>query len=186
MSNLILFYVLIALIWWLFAFAYKNYMVDCTRQRLFKIRDELFDCAANYEISFNDEAYITTRTMLNGVIRFTHDISLIRFFIMNVVVGKANKEYSEKFVEKLNLSINKLNSKQQQDIIKSAIIKMHFAVVLHLLNTSLVLFPVFLLISAIMKFSAALKFKERFYNSSFGRSTLWDSVDAQANLIGRV
>jgi len=185
MLNLILFYMLLVLIWWLFAFVYKDYMVDCTRQRLFTIRDELFDYAANHEISFNDDAYVTTRAMLNGVIRFTHNISLTRFLIMNLVVGK-DKAYSENFSREFSLAIKKLNSKRQQDIIKNAIIKMHFAVVLHLLNTSPVLFPIFLLISAIVRVICNVKeFKEQFYKSPLSTSTLWNSVDAQANLIGR-
>lgn len=179
MVDLLLFYMLIALIWWLFAFLFKDYSVDCTRQRLFNIRDELFDCAAREEINFNDEAYIITRTMLNGAIRFAHTLSVTQFMVIALVAGKKNKEYSADFISNLDMSIKKL-TKHQQAIIKGAIFKMHIVVFLHLLNTSLLLFPVFFMFKILFRLFAAIKLNEK-----IGHSTLWNAIDAQANLIGR-
>lgn len=184
MIHYFLFYVLFVSIWFLYFFLYKNYMIDYTRQQLFKIRDDLFDYAANQEINFDDEAYLTTRIMLNGVIRFTHNISLTRWLIMLTVTGKENRAYEKQFFESFSSSLNKLNNEQQK-IIKTSIVMMHYVIINHLLNTSPLLFivfkPVLFLIRLLYK---ASKMKDVFAKR-FNDCQLWKPIDAQANLIGQ-
>lgn len=72
-------------------------MEDYTRQELFTLRDELFDYAADGHISFDDEAYLTTRTMINGVIRFTHSVSLTNWLMMLLCNYSNEKNYASKF-----------------------------------------------------------------------------------------
>lgn len=55
---------------------FRAYLRDSFRQKAFTIRNELFDWAADGNISFNDPAYWRLRLMMNGTIRFTHRLSL--------------------------------------------------------------------------------------------------------------
>lgn len=61
---------------------YNRYRVDYLRTQLFAIRDELFDSAARGEVSFDSKAYQTSRTILNGMIRFAHKASVLRMFML--------------------------------------------------------------------------------------------------------
>lgn len=56
-----------------------RHRVDVLRQKLFDIRDRLFDEGMAGRISFDSHAYRYTRTVVNGMIRFSHRISLSRF-----------------------------------------------------------------------------------------------------------
>jgi hypothetical protein len=63
-------------LWALFHWLYRDYRVDLFRQRMFALRDELFELAASGRIAFDDPAYGKLRSMLNGYIRFAHRISV--------------------------------------------------------------------------------------------------------------
>ncbi len=58
---------------------YNQSRVAEYRQRLFSIRDSLFDEACQGNIGFDSRAYTSTRVMLNGMIRFAHRVSWGRF-----------------------------------------------------------------------------------------------------------
>lgn len=77
------FWLLLAMLWWLFYWPYRRYQVDKTRYELFVIRDRLFNTAMEGSlISFGSPAYVTTRTTLNGMLRTIEDYSLIRWFVL--------------------------------------------------------------------------------------------------------
>ncbi len=65
----------LALLWWLFFRAFHYYRLDALRDRLFAVREELFDYAAGGAIAFNDPAYGKLRNLINGLIRFAHRLS---------------------------------------------------------------------------------------------------------------
>ena len=67
---------------------YNRYRLDHYRQDLFAIRDELFDEARAGHISFESPAYRATRVLMNGLLRFGHELSLLNFFLTRVMVGK--------------------------------------------------------------------------------------------------
>jgi hypothetical protein len=46
---------------------------------MFIVRDELFDYAASGKIGFNDPAYRLLRQLMNGFIRFGHQLTFFRF-----------------------------------------------------------------------------------------------------------
>jgi len=49
--------------------------LDIFRQKMFAVRDELFDYAAAGNISFNDPAYRLLRQSMNGFIRYGHQLT---------------------------------------------------------------------------------------------------------------
>jgi hypothetical protein len=65
---------LIAL-WVFWYYLWKPQRVDIFRQKLFVLRTELFDLAANGTVSFNHPAYAQLRLLINGLIRFAHRAS---------------------------------------------------------------------------------------------------------------
>jgi len=67
--------------WVLVFWCVKNYRLDAFRQRLFALRDQLFDYAANGEVPFDHPAYQMLRTRINGMIRFAHRVSFLRLFL---------------------------------------------------------------------------------------------------------
>lgn len=54
---------------------WQRLMVDMARQRLFQLRDEIFDLAADGKISFDDPSYHEVRSAFNAMIRFCHVIT---------------------------------------------------------------------------------------------------------------
>jgi hypothetical protein len=54
------------------------YRVDTFRQRMFAIRDALFDYAADGYIAFDDPAYLALRRQMNGMIRYGHQLTVFR------------------------------------------------------------------------------------------------------------
>src|SRR5438552_9516272 len=68
-------------IWVLYSWFYRDYRVDLFRQRLFVLRDGLFDFAEAGQVSFDHPAYGMLRSTLNGFIRFGHRFGLLQIVI---------------------------------------------------------------------------------------------------------
>lgn len=75
---------LIAL-WALFYLALRAYWLDRLRQKLFAIRDDLFDFAADGGIDFAEPAYRQLRDDLNSLIRFADKVSFLRLVLARFV-----------------------------------------------------------------------------------------------------
>ena len=65
--------------------------LDSFRQRMFTIRDGLFDYAADGNIPFDHPAYLLLRAQMNGYIRFAHDLTVFRI-LMTVAARKIRGE----------------------------------------------------------------------------------------------
>jgi len=52
--------------------------VDLFRQQMFALRDELFDFAADGKVGFEEPAYRQLRALMNGLIRYAHNITPFR------------------------------------------------------------------------------------------------------------
>lgn len=51
---------------------------DLFRQQMFALRDELFDFAADGKIGFDEPAYVLLRHLMNGFIRYAHNLTPYR------------------------------------------------------------------------------------------------------------
>ena len=65
-------------LWFWYVICWREHRVDTFRQRLFEVRDDLFDFAASGAIGFDDPAYIILRDLCNGMIRFGHRMNFTR------------------------------------------------------------------------------------------------------------
>jgi|GEM_PF-4266250 len=63
--------------WVLWFYFVKEYRVAAFRERLFSIRDQLFNFAADGLVSFDDPAYSELRALINGMLRFAHRVSFL-------------------------------------------------------------------------------------------------------------
>ena len=69
-------------LWLLYFIGWREHRVDTFRQRLFGVRDGLFDFAAAGGISFDDSAYLTLRALANGMIRYAHRLNFSRVLVL--------------------------------------------------------------------------------------------------------
>jgi hypothetical protein len=129
---------------YLFDYPYRRYRERALRDQLFCIRDRLFVAAEQGVLSFNDPAYGNTRRILNGMIRFAHNFTLWRTFLLVVADRLApallkNNEIDE-YVERYSKCVDKLPA-AAKDVIHQALAEAHIAVLSHMLHTSLFTFP---------------------------------------------
>lgn len=71
---------------WLLLWLWRDYCIDAYRQRLFALRDELFDLASAsaHGLSFPSPAYAQLRATLNGLIRFSSKVDLVAIGILSL------------------------------------------------------------------------------------------------------
>jgi hypothetical protein len=79
---------LIAL-WAFWYYLWKPQRVDIFRQRLFSLRSDLFDLAADGVVPFDHPAYAQLRLLINGMIRFAHRVSFATLVIAIVQSKRA-------------------------------------------------------------------------------------------------
>src|SRR5262245_46489095 len=72
---------------------YRDYALDRFRQRVFALRDEMFDDARKGVISFDDHAYGMLRTMMNGAIRFAHLLTIAQLLVGRRVPNPQSRRF---------------------------------------------------------------------------------------------
>jgi hypothetical protein len=107
-------------LYWLYEVEYKRYRLDRFRDNLFLIRGSLFDAAARGEIPLDHPAYHILRTNINGIIRFSHDLSFFRFLLMrSEMKSEAGKSRSAEYKQRMESSMASLNDSQRRLIIST-------------------------------------------------------------------
>lgn len=70
---------------WFFVYhLWRDYRLDAFRDHVFSVRDRLFLYAAKGNINFNHPAYTILRDRMNVVIRYAHEFTLSRIFLILV------------------------------------------------------------------------------------------------------
>lgn len=129
---------------------YPQYRTDCFRFELFSLRDQLFRDAADKNISFDNDAYKTMRSTINGFIRFADSMSLNRVLVMQLLQrGKpAQKMTFKKHMQEITSDL----PQEQREAILSYMHRMNIEFVVHVLKKSM---PV-MLIAYLIRFLRAL------------------------------
>lgn len=78
----------IAALWVMFFWFYREYRLDLTRQRLFGLRDELFDLARSGRLHFSHPAYGMLRRVMNGSIRHGHRLGLVNMTLFYLLIRR--------------------------------------------------------------------------------------------------
>lgn len=112
-AQLIIFFVSFSVLWYCFFWLYRKHTAEIFRQRMFALRDQLFDEAADGLVPFDHPSYWILRSTMNGFIRFGHRISLFEMFIGCFFI---KKHHEQSFVSKLNESFKGLNSETTEKL----------------------------------------------------------------------
>lgn len=83
---------MVMLAWYVVFIEYPRSAIDATRNQLFDIRDRLFELARSGTISFDNRGYKAARELLNGMIRYAHDVSAIHLLFASRFAGSQAKQ----------------------------------------------------------------------------------------------
>ncbi len=93
--------------------------LDVFRQRVFVVRDELWDYAAAGNISFEDPAYRLLRQSMNGIIRYAHQLTFFRVcvtvFRIELAIDSPKSTWSEDWQSALERTRNDDTRKQLEE-----------------------------------------------------------------------
>lgn len=101
-------------IWVLVFKLVRDYRIDALRDRLFSLRDQLFDYAAEGSLSFDDPAYFMLRALINSFIRFAHRLSFSRFFLGSLFTSWNWRETFDNPLLEWEYAVKKLPEEQQK------------------------------------------------------------------------
>lgn len=86
--SVVLQFSVVAFLWTILIFkVIPDARLDWFRQKMFSIRDEMFDYAADGNIAFDHPAYMMLRHQMNGFIRYGHQLTVFRC-LMTVATRK--------------------------------------------------------------------------------------------------
>lgn len=126
---------MISLALWL----WSQYRIDAFRDRLFALRDELFDVALRGEVSYTDRAYTMLRNRMNGMLRFAHHIQLSHVILLPIFSGRRLAETAEKIEQDWNEALSELSNPESQHTLQDIQDKFHLTVGLHAITGSILL-----------------------------------------------
>ncbi len=143
---------------WVLAFAFwRNYRIDATRDRLFELRDRMFDFAADGHVPFDSPAYARLRVIMNSVIRFTHRITFARLLFILATHKLVTLEYERDYYREWVTAVNALQSEDAKRRLQQFHVEMWSIVVRHMLTGSPILWVCFLIASIALAIQGATK-----------------------------
>jgi hypothetical protein len=80
------------LLWGLIFFCWSPYRLDSLREKLFAIRNDLFQFAARGGISFSDPSYRTLRDLMNGMIRYAYKLNGTQLLLTAIAYSSRKDE----------------------------------------------------------------------------------------------
>ena len=134
-------WVLVAVLWWMFYWPYRQFQIDRARQMLFVIRADLFDAAVRGEhVRFEDPAYGITRTSLNGLLRTLDDYTFIKlaFVAWQSISNEAWREMIERYAKERERALGELSAEGRK-LVATTTLDACNAVLGSVMATSLVL-----------------------------------------------
>jgi hypothetical protein len=164
-------------LWIMFFTLHRNFHIARTRQRLFGIRASLFNAALEGKIGFDEPAYRQVRQVLNGIIRFTHNLSFFRMLAIVIFNQYVHKDLLGHFNSQLEKALDKLTL-EQKELLLNSLDEAHLQIVRHLMSVSL-LWPIFKLLSVIFKIADMTKGARKWATNGLNRTQQWRRFDAE-------
>lgn len=143
--NIILIYVLIALLWWMFAFLHRDYLIDSTQIKIGYLRDELFDYALSRNL-LKTGGYLLTEKMLNGLREILPELNLPSVLI-RVIYND-----SQKTAAQVQHNFSKL-TKSDRDFFQAKLVEATILAMRFVFLTSVFLLPIYALLKLVGLFS---------------------------------
>ena len=148
----------VALLGALWFFGFQPLFLDLYRFTLFSCREDILALVESGEVPYTDEAYRNLRSLINGLIRYGHRLTLAFYVHTAITIARTgNIEPKPDFSKQLDLQISRLNPHAQAKM-SEVRRRMYHACLIYLLGTSLVLqcmFVVWLLASPFRPASAS-------------------------------
>ena len=107
LSLVVLVFVLFS--WW------PEQRIDIFRQQMFALRDELFDFALEGEIEFDNPAYTQLRELMNGFIRYAHNLTPYRTFVSYLRWSCTSTQPVRVWAVAWEQALNKIADKDKRD-----------------------------------------------------------------------
>jgi hypothetical protein len=105
--------------YFLWTLGFRKLLLDAMREEIFRLRFQLFRLAMDGELSFDDEAYRSLETLLSGLLRFGHRLSLLTYLLSRRESMRAQKEKDYVNVSaQIALKVSRLNPETQTKIVK--------------------------------------------------------------------
>ncbi|HBN8359249.1 TPA: hypothetical protein L6A81_35525 [Pseudomonas aeruginosa] len=134
--SAVIYFISIALCFVLYI-EWKKYRLDSLRFKLFRIRDTLFHEAVSGRISFDDEAYKIVRANLNGMIRYSHELSILNLMLFKRTSKlRIYKERSGAYRARVKRALEQLHP-EGKAAVDNAMQSMHRVVFTHIAFNSL-------------------------------------------------
>lgn len=92
---------------------------DLFRQQMFAMRDELWDFAAADNVAFDDPAYVLLRQLMNGFIRYAHNLTPYRSFMSFLRWKYAPGEPKDVWTKSWNEALSKVSNENAQQALKA-------------------------------------------------------------------
>lgn len=177
-----------ALLIWYFGFLRQQLFIDEYRQRLFILRDSLFDDALAGKVSFDDGAYKKVRSRINGLIRYSEDLNFLRIIVGAVLFRFSPsrnefksmlKEYEEEFNEEL-ASLGE----EKRLLLKAAEVRSMTLTIIYILKSSFLMGP---LISALilgLRFAGAASRMSTKLDGFVRKSQFSRNISSEAQILG--
>jgi cbb3-type cytochrome oxidase subunit 3 len=89
--------------------------IDLFRQQVFALRDELFDFAADGKISFDNPAYVDLRELMNGFIRYAHNLTPFRILMSFLRWKCTSGELERTWTESWNKALDQVADQDVRD-----------------------------------------------------------------------
>lgn len=106
----------LALLWFLVFRLVREYRMDALRDRLFSVRERLFDYAANGNISFDNLAYTKLRVLINSLIRFAHRLTFTRFVMGVAFIAWKGEPYDNELLAEWERAVEALPLETQTEV----------------------------------------------------------------------
>jgi len=110
--------ILLGAIWAVLFWPWSSVRLDCFRQQVFTVRDELFDYAASGKISFDHPAYRLLRQSMNGFIRYGHKVSFWQSTVTWIAWRAASKPNRYQWESQWQEALKSLDDKTRADLLR--------------------------------------------------------------------
>lgn len=128
-------------LWIAFDAGYRQYRIDILRNRLFRLRSELFEAARKGHFGvqgFRDPAYLRIRHGLNGFIRYGHQFTLFRLLVLlwssRWLLDSEQLEAQRDYIRKAISKHTRPSKEELTRIMREA----EYAIVVHMISVNVV------------------------------------------------
>jgi hypothetical protein len=115
------------------------YRLDSFRQRMFGLRDQLWDFAASGKISFDDPAYVLLRKLMNGFIRYGHQLTFFRVLMTTLHWRSIGQAPELTWHNKWNRALSQVNDAEVKKYLENTHQRAIMLMMRHLITGSPVL-----------------------------------------------